>query len=79
MILRPSSDQLGTKGKIVSMIRKYNNHKLQMNPWHREEEPHNNHATPGSQTKQSNKLFLRHPTMEATVNNESTTTEPLEA
>ena len=23
-------------------------------PWHREEEPHNNHETPGRQTKQSN-------------------------
>ena len=32
--------------KIVSMIRKYHNHKLQKNPWHREEEPHNNHETP---------------------------------
>ena len=35
------------------MIRKYHNHKLQTNPWHREEEPHNNHETPGRQTKQS--------------------------
>ena len=25
------------------MIRKYYNHKLQANPWHREEEPQNNH------------------------------------
>ena len=32
--------------KIVSMIRKYHNHKLQTNPWHREEEPHNSHETP---------------------------------
>ena len=24
------------------MIRKYHNHKLQTNPWHIEEEPHNN-------------------------------------
>ena len=30
------------------------------NPWHREEEPHNNHETPGRQTKQSNQLFLPH-------------------
>ena len=30
------------------MIRKYHDHKLQTNPWHREEEPHNNHETPGS-------------------------------
>ena len=32
----------------VSMIRKYQNHKLQTNPWHHEEEPHN-HETPGKQ------------------------------
>ena len=44
--------------KIVSMIRKY--HKLQTNPWHREEEPHNNHETPVRQTKQSNQLSLPH-------------------
>ena len=42
------------------MIRKYHNHKLQTNPWHREEEPHNNHETPGKQTKQSNQLSLPH-------------------
>ena len=35
------------------MIRKYQNHKLQTNLWHREEELHNNHDTPGRQTKQS--------------------------
>ena len=46
--------------KIVSMIRKYHNHKLQTSPWHREEEPHNNHETPGIQTKQSNHLSLPH-------------------
>ena len=40
------------------MIRKYHNYKLQTNPWHREEEPHNNHETPGRQTKQSNQLSL---------------------
>ena len=27
------------------MISKYHNHKLQTNPWYREEEPHNNHST----------------------------------
>ena len=32
------------------MIRKYYNHTLQTNPWHREEEPHNNHEVPGRQT-----------------------------
>ena len=42
------------------MIRKYNNHNLQTNPWHCEEELHNNHETPGSQTKQGNQLSLPH-------------------
>ena len=27
--------------KKVSMIKKYHNHTLQTNPWHREEEPQN--------------------------------------
>ena len=46
--------------KKVSMIRKYmyHNHKLQTNPWHRDEEPHNNHTTQGRQTKQTNQLSL---------------------
>ena len=34
------------------MISKYHNHKLQTNLWNREDEPHNNHQTPGRQTKQ---------------------------
>ena len=42
------------------MIRKYHNHKLQTNPWQRKEEPHNNHETPGRQTKQSDQLSLPH-------------------
>ena len=42
------------------MIMKYHNHKLQPNPWNREEEPHNNHETPGRQTKHSNQLALPH-------------------
>ena len=46
--------------KIVSMIRKYHNHKLQTSPWHREEEPLNHHKTPGRQIKQSNQLSLPH-------------------
>ena len=46
--------------KIVSMIRKYHNQKLQTHPWHREEEPHNNHETPRRQTRQSNQLSLPH-------------------
>ena len=66
------------------MIRKYHNHKLQTNPWHREEEPHNNHEAPGRHTKQSNQLSLslqnidqlQNPTMGVTINNKSTTTEP---
>ena len=33
------------------MIRKYHDHKLQTNPWHRKKEPRNNHETPGSQKK----------------------------
>ena len=28
------------------MIRKYQSHKPQTNPWHCEEEPHNHHETP---------------------------------
>ena len=40
------------------MVRKYHNHKLQTNPWHREEEPHNNHEALGKQTKQSNQISL---------------------
>ena len=44
----------------VSMIRIYHNHKLQTNPWYREEEPHNNQETPGRQTKQSNQLSHPH-------------------
>ena len=46
--------------KIVSMIRKYHNYKLQTTPWHREEEPLNHHETPGRQIKQSNQLSLPH-------------------
>ena len=49
-----------SKEYLVSMIRKYHNHKLQTNPCHLEEEPHNNHETPGRQTKQSNQLPLPH-------------------
>ena len=41
------------------MIRKYHNHKLQTNSWHREEGPHNNHATPGRLTKQNNQLCVQ--------------------
>ena len=46
--------------KIVSIIRKYHNHKQQTNPSHREEEPHNNHESPGRHTMQSNHLSLPH-------------------
>ena len=45
--------------KIVSEDdQEIHNHKLQTTPWHREEEPHNNHEAPGRQTKQSNQLPL---------------------
>ena len=47
-------------GKIVSMVRKYHNHKPQTTPWHRKEEPLNHHETPGRQIKQSNQLSLLH-------------------
>ena len=46
--------------KIVSMIRKYHNHKPQTTPWHCGEEPLNQHATSGRQIKQSNQLSLPH-------------------
>ena len=46
--------------KIVSMIRKYHNHKPQTKPRHRKEEAHNHHETPGRQTKQSNQLSHPH-------------------
>ena len=67
------------------MIRKYDNHKLQTNPWYGEEEPHNNHETPGKQTKQNNQLSLfpinieqlQTHTMGVTINNKSTTIETL--
>ena len=36
---------------IVSMIRKYRNHKPHTTAWHREEEPLNHHETPGRQIK----------------------------
>ena len=52
----PGSEHQRAKPLIVSMIRKYHNHKLQTNPWHRVGEPHNNHETPARHTKQSNQL-----------------------
>ena len=41
------------------MIRKKkHNYKLQTNSWHREEEQHNNHETPGNkQSKATSSLF----------------------
>ena len=39
------------------MIRKYHNHKLQANLWHCEEDPHNNHETPGRQSKATSSFF----------------------
>ena len=41
------------------MIRKYHNHKLQTNLWHREEEPPNNHKTSERQRKQSNHFPIK--------------------
>ena len=40
------------------MIRKYHNHKLQTNPWHRKEDPHNTEETPGRQTKPDLSNFI---------------------
>ena len=42
------------------MIRKYQNHKPQTTPWHREEEPLNHHEKPGRKIKQINQLSLPH-------------------
>ena len=60
LCLRKSSVLEALAAKIASMIRKYYYHKLRTNLWHREEEPHNNHETPGRQTKQGNQLSLPH-------------------
>ena len=38
------------------MIRKYHNDKLQTNPYHHKEEPHNDQETPGRQTRQSSQF-----------------------
>ena len=46
--------------EIVSMIRKYHNHKPQTTTWHREEEPLNHYETPGRQIKQSKQLSFPH-------------------
>ena len=50
--------KLQVLSKIVSIIRKQHNYKPKTNLWHREEEPHNHHETPGRQTKQSNQFPL---------------------
>ena len=67
------------------MIKKYQNQKLQTNPWHREEELHNNYETATSslfsiemivklEWKQSNAQQnieqLQNPTMGVTIDNE---------
>ena len=47
--------------KIVSECDQENhNHNLQTTSWHREEEPHDIHETPGRQAKQNNQLSLPH-------------------
>ena len=80
--------------KIVSMIRKYHNHKLQTNPLHREEKPHSNHQI-DKQSKAASSLFpikmiaklewtqqniehVQNPTMGVAIDNESTTTTTTE-
>ena len=40
------------------MVRKYHDHKRQTNPWHHEEEPHNNHeAQVDKLSKTTSSLF----------------------
>ena len=39
-------------------MRKYHNHKLQANPWHREEEQHNNHETHEEKLTKASSPFL---------------------
>ena len=49
------------KKKIISEYdQENNNYKLQKNPLHSTKEPHNNHGTPGRQTKHINQLSLPH-------------------
>ena len=43
--------------KIVSEYDKEMPQSQTANPWHREEEPHNNNETPGRQTQQCNQLI----------------------
>ena len=42
----------------MNIIRKYHNHQLHTNSWHREEKPHNNHKTPERQSKATSSPFL---------------------
>ena len=65
------------------MIRNYHNHKLQTNPWYREEEPHNNHETPGRQSKATIEMIANLEWTQSNaqqksliITNELTTTEP---
>ena len=59
MTLRSDSNKkIKTPKIVVNVIRKYHNHKPQTTPWHREDEPLNNHETPGRQIKQSSQLPL---------------------
>ena len=44
--------------KIVSIIRKYHNQKMQTNPCHREEEPHNTRHQEEKQSKATISLSL---------------------
>ena len=55
---RPFITERLLMGRKESNQTKQNNYKLQTNPWHQEEEPQNNHKTPGKQTKQSNQLSI---------------------
>ena len=45
---------------IVIMIRKYHNHELQTNLWHREEESHNNQEHQEDKLSEATRLSLPH-------------------
>ena len=57
-LVNPSYAETYMSIKVVLV--KYHKIKLQTNSWHRDEEPYNNHETPGRQTKQSNQPSLPH-------------------
>ena len=45
-----------TKTRSVCCVSLFLKYMIITKPWHREEEPHNSHDTPGRQAKQSHQL-----------------------